>query len=129
MARKTNNPNSPVERALVRAKLLGMNQTEFADALDLSSPQVFNNWRRRGMPPAYHHKAAMLLDWSVEELLGTEAKQPQSEWPFQKIPPARITRLTEGQKMQLEGVMLDKLHDIETPSLPVPRRPRRRASR
>jgi hypothetical protein len=76
------------------------------------SPQNLNNWRyHRGVPAAKHHAVAELLGWTVEQLL--DKPHEGSGWPFDSIPVNRIESLTPGQKMQIEGVLLDKLDELE----------------
>lgn len=58
-----------IDRALKKARDKGMNQSQFARAMDVS-PQVVTNWLRRDMPADSHAKAAEVLDCSVDELLG-----------------------------------------------------------
>jgi len=67
----------PIDRALARAKELGMNQVEFAAAMD-TLPQHVTNWKRRGMPPEHHARAAKVLHWTIEQLLGltTQGRLP-----------------------------------------------------
>lgn len=75
------------------------------------SPQTMNHWRHhRGIPSAKLPAVATLLGWSVEQLLGRDSA---SEWPFRTIPPHRLSQLSEGELMQVEGVLLDKLRDLE----------------
>lgn len=124
---KSTGPDSPIERALARATQLGMSQTSFADTLGLESPQTLNNWRRRGIPRAQYYNVAKVLDWTIEELLGDAPPSPRSaEWPFPAIPPARITRLTPGQRMRLQGVLMDELDQLDSPQgRSLPRRRKR----
>lgn len=113
--------NSPIERALKRAEAIGLSQTDLAERLGLL-PQNVNNWRRRGMPAAQHAKVAKILGWTVEQLLGHPAASNPAEWPFPEIPLARIQKLTQGQKLRVQGVLLDELDTIDRP----PEIPRRR---
>jgi hypothetical protein len=80
------------------------------------SPQTMNNWRNeRGVPAAKYAAVAKVLGWKVERLLGKEAEDPD-EWPFPHIPPSRFDRLNDGQLLQLEGVLLEKLDEFDSAS-------------
>ncbi len=46
-----------------------MDQSQFAAAIGVL-PQHVTNWKRRGMPADQHQRAADVLEWSVDELLG-----------------------------------------------------------
>ena len=106
----------PIDRALRRARSRGLNQTELANALGVD-PQHITNWKRRGMPPEYHAKSADALDWSVDELLGRDAsKMLDNDWPFPEIDARRISRMTRGEILQLQGVLIDKMAEIELSS-------------
>jgi hypothetical protein len=77
------------------------------------SPQSINNWRRiRGIPSAKLPAIAILLGSTVERLVGATDAAP-ADWPFTKITPDRLSRLSAGQLMQAEGVLLDKLNELE----------------
>lgn len=65
-----------IERALKRAKELGMpTKKAFAEAMGATSPDITNWLARDDMPPARYEAAAAALKWSVDELLG---KRPPS---------------------------------------------------
>jgi hypothetical protein len=81
------------------------------------SAQNLNHWRHhRGIPTAKHHDVARLLGWTVEQLLGKDTGGQESAWPFPRIPPHRIDGLTEGQLLQVEGILVDALNELETAS-------------
>lgn len=102
----------PIDRALRMAdERLGMGPSAFGEELGVS-PQVVTNWKRRGVPPLYHAQIAELLGCTIEELLGKPLHTGLS-WPFQNVPLARVQRLSRGDLLQLEGVMTDKLDEME----------------
>jgi len=81
------------------------------------------------MPRAEFYNVAKVLEWTIEELLGDGPPSPPSaEWPFPAIPPARLARLTPGQRMRLQGVLMDELDQLNNPpTRSLPRRRRKRA--
>jgi DNA-binding transcriptional regulator YiaG len=93
----------PIDRALERAKALGLNQSQFAAKL-LVDPQHVTNWKRRGMPPEYHAKAAEVLNWSVDQLLGRQSPS----WPF-RIPLRELEGLEPHQLEELEEIIEDRI--------------------
>lgn len=101
-------------KALKRAEQVhGVGLTGFAEDLGISR-QSLNNWRARGIPPREWPRVAAYLLWSVEELQGLSApKKAPTEWPFPDIDPARFYRLTEGQQLQVQGVIIDKIAEFE----------------
>lgn len=61
---------TPLDRILRWAKDLGMDQTELAKELGVSS-QVITNWKKRKrIPPEHHARAAQVIHHSVDEILG-----------------------------------------------------------
>jgi hypothetical protein len=44
-------------------------------------------------------------------------------WPFDNVHPSRVGKLTPGKRLQLEGILLDALDDLEEPSQPIPQAP------
>lgn len=105
--------NRPIDRALKRAEDKGYNQSAFAVLMD-TDPQTITNWKRRGMPPEHHEKAAEVLDWTVDELLGRKQMSiAPKDWPFPQVDVRRIGRLTEGELLQLQGIILDKVAELE----------------
>lgn len=58
-----------IDRALARARELGMDQVQFAKAIG-ESAQTITNWKRRDMPAHANRKVAKVLGWSVDQLLG-----------------------------------------------------------
>lgn len=90
----------PIDRALTWARELGMNQSGFARALEVS-PQDVTNWKRRGMPPEHHAKAAQVVKRSVDELLGLSQK-------------------TEGGTSRKGDLSFHENVEVVPPSKPVP---------
>ena len=69
---------SPIRRALARAAELGMNQTQFAVAIGVTSADV-SNWKKRGMPAEHYANAAKALGMSIDVLLGlVKSDAPQT---------------------------------------------------
>lgn len=101
-----------LERVDARLAALRKDWAWVAERLN-ESPQTLNNWRHhRGIPSAKQADFAALLDWTVEQLHGKEAT-PIPGWPFETIPLRRVAELTRGQRLQVEGVLMDKLDEIE----------------
>lgn len=98
----------PIDRALRRAQDLGLNQSELAKALDVQPGHV-TNWKRRGLPPSKYEAVALVLKWTVNELLGHGAPGPGSsdaEWPF-SVSYAQYDRLADDEKIELDEVVAD----------------------
>lgn len=101
------------KRALKMAAERGFNQTTFQNALDVT-PQTFTNWKRRGTIPSQNYaNVANVLKCSIDELLGRDRDPTPPGWPFPAIPPGRFYALTEGERFQVQGVMLDKIRELE----------------
>jgi hypothetical protein len=89
---------------------MGKNQTDVAAWCGVQT-QAVTNWKRRGLPAEHVPVIAENLGCSIYELLGLPSEA--TDWPFPQIPPARFHRLTAGEKLQIQGVMLDKLAELE----------------
>lgn len=85
-----------------------------ADEINVSAQRV-NNWRHRGIPGRMHARVAEVLDWTVDQLLGKAPPNKDNEptWPFPSIPAYRFNRLSEGERLAVQGVMVDKIAEIE----------------
>jgi transcriptional regulator with XRE-family HTH domain len=111
--RVSNMKTRPIDRALKRAKDRGLNQSQLAGLLDVD-PQHITNWKSRGLPPEWHERMADVLDWSLDELLGRPPTSTLSkDWPFPELDIRRIERLTQGELLQIQGVVLDRLAELE----------------
>jgi hypothetical protein len=112
----------PIDRALRRAKELGMNKSGFAKVMGVL-PQHITNWVNRGMPAEYHEKAAEVLQWSIEELLGKAkpSKSPQVIWPF-RVPYSEFMKLEAGQKREIDEIMEDRVARFRARSNPSTRK-------
>lgn len=71
------NRERPIDRVLKLAKAKGMNQTDLAAAMDISSAGL-SNWKARGMPTDQLETAAQALGVSVDYLLGREEDAVES---------------------------------------------------
>lgn len=101
-----------VDRVTARLDKLGRDWSKLAKDLN-ESPQRINNWKNaRGIPHAAYGRVAEYLGWTVDELLGARTPTVLG-WPFEKIPPFRLSRLSPGQLMQAEGHLLEKLEELE----------------
>jgi transcriptional regulator with XRE-family HTH domain len=77
--RGMNTHQRPIDRALARAKELGMDQAAFAEAMGVDKQHV-TNWKRRGMPGDRLERAALVLKCSSDYLLGlTSQPDPQAD--------------------------------------------------
>ena len=81
-----------------------------AERLQCSQQRVFN-WSTRGVPPKAHSELAAAIGMSVSQLLGEELAPGQ--WPFETIPPERLSALTPMQRAMVELAALRELERIE----------------
>lgn len=103
----------PIDRALRKAKELGLNQSEFAAALDVQPGHV-TNWIRRGLPPSRHEAVAKLLGWTVDELLGHELSKTTpatNEWPF-SVRYGEYKLLTVNERLELDDAVTSEFERI-----------------
>lgn len=100
--------------ALAMAEKRGMNQNAFRIALNVSAG-VMTNWkRRRTIPADQHEHVAEVLKCSIDELLGRSPPTMPTEWPFKGVHPTRFYNLTAGERMRLEGLLVDEIAKIES---------------
>lgn len=97
--------DTPLARALERARALGYEtDADFCRLMNIS-PQRLNNWKNRRLPPDRHEEVAAKLNWTVEELLGHDPRPASDEWPFPGVPRARFERSLElGDEFLLRGL-------------------------
>lgn len=80
-----------------------------------ASRQTFQNWKRRKYVPSNWHAAlAQFLHCSVEEMLGVKPMTEPKDWPFKTLHLSRVQALSPGERLQLEGILLDAIIAIET---------------
>jgi hypothetical protein len=100
-----------IDRVIRLAKVMGKTQGDIAEWCGVQA-QAVTNWKARDDMPAKHLlPCAEHLGCSIYDLLGLPADN--TDWPFPAIPPARFHRLTAGAKLQVQGVMLDKIAELE----------------
>lgn len=116
------------KKVLDMAAERGMNQQAFREAMNVSTG-VMTNWKgRKTIPPTQHAKVAEVLKCSLDELLGRAKPSIPAGWPFSRIHPTRFYNLSEGERMRLEGFLVDELVKIEAERRQKPQKPARRAA-
>lgn len=105
-----------IDRALARAKELGMNQTKFARALGVEPANVTNWKAREDMPAAHHAKAADVLLMSVDELVGRVQIKRSKIVPLQDNPDfPSIKRVLFKLSAGASGFAVEYLQDDDAP--------------
>lgn len=110
-----------IDRALKKARDLGMNQRKFAAAMGVSAQDV-TNWKSRGMPPERLEKASEVVDCSVDELLGRDAPKDDwgvdLHWPFHNVPFIDFENLYVDQKADIGDIVEDRVRRFKAKNGP-----------
>jgi transcriptional regulator with XRE-family HTH domain len=112
-----------IDRALDLAKSRGMNQSKFAEKMNVGAQDI-TNWKSRGMPTDKLEDAADTLHCSVDFLLGREVKakhlpsgsaanvvQLANAWPFSPVTREQYDNLPDTAKEQIRGYIEGKVSE------------------
>lgn len=79
-----------IELVMEEAKRRRLTSVQVADAFGVQK-QTYTNWKRRGIPPDMHRKAAKFLGMSIDRMLGIDAMPSSPETvSYGDIPQRRI---------------------------------------